>query len=99
MKRFKWNLGVLRYYPIDKDDATYDDIKQEIARRQSAGAKHTHEVRRKNTEERIRLACEELKAQHLKVTRKSISQITGIGVSSMSNHKNLIKSINNQDNY
>jgi hypothetical protein len=38
MKRFKWNLGVLRYYPIDKDDATYDDIKQEIARRQSAGA-------------------------------------------------------------
>lgn len=91
MKRFKWNLGALQYHPIDRDDASVDDIKQEIVRRQSAGAKHTHSVRTSNTEERIRLACEELKAANMKVTRKNIALKAGLGVSSMSKYKDIIK--------
>lgn len=91
LKRFKWNVGALQYYPIDKGDVPADDIKQEIARRQSAGAKHTHSVRTEKTEERIRIACEKLKSANTKVTRKSIALKTGLGVSTMSKYKDIIK--------
>lgn len=91
MKKFKWNLGALQYTPIDRSDTTDDDVKQEIARRQSAGAKHTHKVRTEKTEERIRIACEELQSENMKVTRKNISLRTGIGISSMAKYKDIIK--------
>jgi hypothetical protein len=90
LKRFQWRLGALGLAPIRKDDQTQEEIEIEQKRRQSLGAKHTHEMRKAATEARLKEAIEKLKQNRIKIT---ITNLATVAMMSESTVKRYIKSI------
>ena len=61
----------------------------ELRDRQVAGAYHTHQARRNETQSKIRAALAELKAQGVKATKAAVARKTGLSRDTVHQYRHL----------
>jgi len=84
--------GVMGFEPISPD-LELSERQAEIRRREREGAKYTHSLRKRRTEEAIVDAINQLKTEGKRVTRTAVARIAGIRRETISrNYKHLFKS-------
>jgi hypothetical protein len=93
LKRFTYEIGVMDYDPINRDELSDEEIAVEIANRKSAAAKRTHEKRKEKTIKSIENACRKLKCQNKKLTHKNIAGESGLSVKTIRRYCNRVELI------
>lgn len=88
-KQYMYNRGVMKFGPIGYD-LPEDELEKERKNRQSRGAEYVNKKRTDETRQRIQEAIEQLKMTGEKVTRKKISNVSGVGYSTLGNYLDLI---------
>lgn len=91
LRRFTWDLGKLGFEQIDCETMSEDEINSERKIRQQKGALYTHKKRTKQTELKIKNACELLSKSGEKLTRANIAKTSGVGESTLGRYTKLIK--------
>ncbi len=66
------------------------DESQPLATRQAIGAYHSHEVRKEASQLRIEQVIAELKMKGVKVTQKTVAELSGLGTATIKRHWRLL---------
>ena len=91
LDKFNWNLGILNFNRIERESISKEDVESEIRRRRQLGAEYAHKAKISRTKHRIEDACIKLIENGEKLSRKNISSLSGVGESTLTKYKHLIK--------
>ncbi len=96
LKRFKYEIGVMEYEPINRDEMSDEEIAFEVINRQSAAAKRTHKRQKDKTIKSIEIACKKLMNQKRRLTQKNIALESGLNVKTIRRHSDSVDHIKRQ---